>query len=73
MKDYHDFYLQVDLYCWLVCSKRLQKKPQNYFEYGPANGYSGNAMLRFTDVNLKLISDIEKYQFPERTIGVVFL
>ena len=23
MKDYHDFYLQVDLYCWLVCSKRL--------------------------------------------------
>ena len=25
-------------------------------------------MLRFTDVNLKLISDIEKYQFVESTI-----
>ena len=25
-------------------------------------------MLRFTDVNLKLISDIEKYQFIESTI-----
>ena len=31
-------------------------------------GYSWDAMLRFTDANLKLISDIEMYQFVESTI-----
>ena len=31
-------------------------------------GYSWDAMLKFTDVNLKLTSDIEKYQFIESTI-----
>ena len=43
------------------------------FELDPAHylstsGYSWDAMLRFTNFNLKLISDIEKYQLIESTI-----
>ena len=45
----------------------------NSFELDPAHcsstpGYRWDAMLRFTDVNLKLISDIEKYPFIESII-----
>ena len=45
----------------------------NLFELDPTHylstpGYTWDAMLRFTDVNLKLISDIERYQFVESTI-----
>ena len=45
----------------------------NYFELDPAHNlstpiYNWDPMLRFTDVKLKLISDIEKYQFIESTI-----
>ena len=43
------------------------------FELDPAHylstsGYSWDVMLRFTNFNLKLISDIEKYQLIESTI-----
>ena len=42
------------------------------FELDPAHnlstpGYSWDAILKFTDVNLKLIPDIVKYQFFEST------
>ena len=33
-------------------------------------GYSWDAMLRLIDVNFKLISNIEKYQFVESRIRV---
>ena len=36
-------------------------------------GYSWDAMLKFTDVNLKLTSDIEKYQFIESTIRGAYI
>ena len=59
-------------YC-LECLKLFRNKSINYFELDPtyylsSSGYSLNAFLRFIDVNLKLISDIEKYQFIESTI-----
>ena len=42
--------------------------------YLPNPGCSWDAMLRFTDVNLKLISDIGKYQFIESTMrGGIFM
>ena len=52
-------------YYWLVCSKLVRNESMNSFELDPAHylstpGYSWYA-LRFTDVNLKSISDIEKY------------
>ena len=45
----------------------------NSFELDPAHyvstpGYSWDTMLKFIVFNLKLISDIEKYQFIESTI-----
>ena len=56
-------------YYWFVFQK-FEKAPINSFELDPAHyssisGCSWDAMLRFTDVNLNLISDTEKYQFVE--------
>ena len=49
-----------------------RKKSINSFQLVPAHylstlGYSWDAILRFTDVNSKLISDIDKQQF----IGII--
>ena len=51
----------------------FRKEAINSFELDPDHylstpGYGWDAMLRFTDFNLKLISDIEKYQFFEFSI-----
>ena len=54
------------MFCyWLVCLKLLTNGPINSVELDPAHylstpGYSWDAVLMFTDVNLKLISDIRK-------------
>ena len=50
----------------------FRKKSINSFELDPSHYYSTrwDAMLRFTDVNLKLISDKERYLFIQRTIRV---
>ena len=50
------------------------KESKNLFEldcapYVSTPGYSWDAMLRFTGVNLKLISDIKMYQFIETIKG----
>ena len=50
-----------------------RKESINYFELDPAHylsspGCSLDVILRLADVNLKLISDIQKYQFVESTI-----
>ena len=51
----------------------LRKEWINSFEIDPAQfvstpGYSWDAMQRFLDIDLKLISDVKKYQFLESTI-----
>ena len=73
MKGYHDLYLKVDLLLLVYVFESFRKECINSFELDPAYylstpGYSWNPLLWFTDVNLKLISDIEKYQFFESTI-----
>ena len=73
VKGYLDLYLKVDLLLLAYMFESFRKVCINSFELDPAYylstpGYSWDAMLRFTDVNLKLISDIEKYQFFESTI-----
>ena len=67
VEDYHDLYLKIDVL--LLISVFI------YFELDP--GYylsspdcSWNTVLRFADVNLKIISDIEKKQFIGSTIRV---
>ena len=65
-------------YYFLLCLKLLEKYPSVFFElelahYLSTAGYSRYLMLRFTDVDLKLISDIAKCEFIESTKKVVFL
>ena len=62
MKDFRDLYLKVDVLL-LHC---VRNESTNPFEldlvyYLSTLRHSQDAMLRFIDVNLKLISDIEKY------------
>ena len=45
--------------------KPIELDPAHYLS---TPGYSWKRMLRFTDVSLKLISDIEKYQLFESAI-----
>ena len=59
-------------YYWVVCLKLINKSI-NSFELNPAYylstpGYSQDAILSFTENNLKLIFDIEKNQFIESTL-----
>ena len=63
MKDYHDLYLKVDVLLLACVFETFWKESINSFELVPAQhlsilGYSWDAMLKFTDVNLKIISDI---------------
>ena len=73
MEDYEVLYFKIDISLLACVFEIFGKESINYFELDPSHylstpGYSWNTMLRFTDVNLRLISDIEKYQFIERTI-----
>ena len=58
MKDYHDLYLKVDVLLLACVFETFRKDSINYFELDAAHylstpGYSWDAMLRFTDVNLR--------------------
>ena len=75
VEDYHDLYLKIDVLLLISVFKTFRKESINYFELDP--GYylstpdcSWNTVLRFADVNLKIISDIEKKQFIGSTIRV---
>ena len=71
MRNHHKLYLKVDIYYWSVCFKRLEKNLQiglDYAYYLSSLGYSWDVMLKLTDVNLKLISDIQNYQSVKSTI-----
>ena len=68
MKDYHNLYLKVEVLLLACVFETFRKVSINYFQLDPAHwlstpGFSWDAILRFTDVNFKLISDIEKYEF----------
>ena len=68
-----DFFLKVDVSLLACVFKTFRKVFINYSELDAAHylstaGLDQDAMLRFTDVNLKSISDIENYQFHKSTI-----
>ena len=63
MRDYHDLYLTVSVLLFAYAFGNFTEEPFNSFEldlapYLSLPGYSQEIMLNFTDVNLKLISDI---------------
>ena len=73
MKSYQDLYIKVSVLLLANEFENFRKEFVNSFEidsahYFSTHGYSSDAVLRFTGVNLKLISDIEKYQFIESMI-----
>ena len=64
MKDYHDFYLKFDALLLVCLLETFRKESTNSFEidtthYSSTTAYSSDAIIRFADVKLKLISDIE--------------
>ena len=66
-------YLKDDVLLLIPLFETFRKKSINSSELDPTYylstpSYTWDAMLRFTDVTLKLISDVEKYQFIESTI-----
>ena len=79
MKDYHDFHLKVDFSLLASVFETSRKEFINSSEldsghYLSTPYYSCDAMLRFTDPNLKLLSDIEKYKFVKSAIrGGIFM
>ena len=70
MKDYHDLYLKVDVLLLACGFETFRKGSMNSFELDFAHylstlDYSWDAMLSFSDLNLRLISVIGKHQFIE--------
>ena len=69
LKD-HDLHLKVNVLLLASVFETFRKEFVNSFELDPVQylslpGYSWDATLRVTDINLKLISDMKKYQFVE--------
>lgn len=65
-KDYHGFYLNVDVLLFSSVFETFRKEFIYSFELDPAHclftsGYRWDTLLRFTDGNLKLMSVIENY------------
>ena len=63
MKEYFDMYLKIDVLLLACVSETFKTKSINSFELDLAHYlstpcYSWNSVLRLTDINLKLISDI---------------
>ena len=75
---YHNLYLNVDILLVPCVFETFRKESSILFDLDPAHylstpGYSWDAMLRFADLNLKPISNTERYQFIENTIRVGIL
>ena len=73
IKDYHDLYLKVDVLLLACGFETFRKESMNSFELDFAHylstlGYSWDAILSFSDFNLRLISVIGKHQFIESTL-----
>ena len=74
MKDFLDLYLKVYVLLLADVFKNFRNDSINSFElnlthYLLTPGFSWDLMLGFKGFYLKLISDIEKYQFIESMIG----
>jgi hypothetical protein len=69
-KEYHDIYLKCDVYGLADVIINFRKTSINKYQLDPchyvgAPSYAWNAMLKKTNVQLELLTDIEMYQFFE--------
>ena len=74
MRYYHGLYLETNIILLTAVFEIFRVESINYFKLDPghylsSHGYNWDANLRFTGVDLKLMSDIEKHQFIESMIN----
>ena len=71
MGEYHDLYLKSDILLLADVFENFRKTCLQYYKLDPCHyftspGLSWDAMLKMTDIKLKLITDIDIYQFIEK-------
>ena len=71
MGEYHDLYLKSDILLLADVFENFRKACQQYYELDPAHyftspGLSWDAMLKMTNIELELISDVDMFQFIEK-------
>ena len=78
--DNHDLYLKSDILILADVFENFRKTGKEYYNLDPAHyfscpGFAWDAMLKMTDINLKLITDIDMYQMVEKGLrgGVSYI
>ena len=71
MGDYHDLYLKSDILLLADVFENFRKTCLQYYKLDPCHyftspGLSWDAMLKMTDINLELMTDIDMFQFIEK-------
>ena len=71
MGEYHDIYLQSDILLLTDVFENFRKACQQYYGLDPAHyftapGLSWDAMLKMTETELELMSDVDMFQFIEK-------
>ena len=71
MGEYHDLYLKSDILLLADVFENFRKACQQYYELDPAHyftspGLSWDAMLKMTNIELELLSDVDMFQFFEK-------
>ena len=70
MGEYHDLYCKFDVLILADVFEHFRKTGKEYYNLDPVHyfscpGFAWDAMLKMTDINLKLITDIDMYQMVE--------
>ena len=80
MGDYHDLYLKSDILLLADVFENFRETCLQYYKLDPCHyftspGLSWDAMLKMTDIKLKLIVDIDMFQFIEKGLrgGVSYI
>ena len=73
IKEYHDFYLKTDVLLLADVFEDFRNNGMKSYGLDPARywtlpGYSWDCMLKFTGIELELLTDINMYQFCEKGI-----
>ena len=71
MGEYHDLYLKTDILILADVFENFRKTCLEYYKLDPAHyftspGLSWDAMLKMTDIQLELMTDIDMFQFIEK-------
>ena len=71
MGEYHDLYLKSDILLLTDVFENFRKMCQQYYGLDPVHyftspGLSWDAMLKMTEIELELMSDVDMFQFIEK-------